>query len=243
MDCEAYRQAIGADPRGGFEGAAEHAAACAACRALTAELVAFDERIARALAIDTPAPALPDLGRERSGEAVPLAPRRRRFSAPAWLALAAGLAIVAFFAFRGPAPGDGYYQQLAGEVLAHMDHEQSSRVATAVPVSNAALGEVLRPKVSAFDTGGPIVSYAQSCVINGHLVPHLVVQGRTGPITVILLPDENVEDVIPLSGENVHGFILPAESGGVAVIAQREEQMPEVGEVGERVVDSVKWSL
>ncbi|HEX7060493.1 MAG TPA: DUF3379 family protein [Woeseiaceae bacterium] len=243
MDCEAYRQAIGADPRGGFEGAAEHTAGCAACRALTAELLALDERIARALAIDAPAPALPDLEMAAGGAVVELAPRRRRPSAPVWLALAAGLALVAVFALRGLTPGDAYHDQLAGEVLAHMDHEQSSRVVTTIPVSNTALDEVLHAKVSAFDTGGPIVSYAQSCVINGHIVPHLVVQGRTGPITVILLPDENVEDVIPLSGESVHGFILPAESGGVAIIGQREEQMPEVGEVGERVVDSVKWSL
>lgn len=252
MECEAYRQAITADPRGTFEGAAEHAGGCAACAAYTAELRALDERIGRALAIDAPAPALPELppvaaGPVSAGEPRarprPGVERGRRFARSWWLAAAAALAAVAVFTVGRITQEVPYYEALAGEVLAHMDYEEASRRVTTVPVSEGALADVLESRVRALDTGEAIVSYAMSCVINGHVVPHLVVQGRSGPITLILMPEENVDAVIPLVGENVHGVILPAETGSIAIIGQREEQMAEVGEVGERVVDSVRWSI
>lgn len=246
MECEEYRKAITADPGGSFEGAG-HAAGCEACRAYAAGIAAVDERIVRALGIDAPELAMPELppvpDRAPAGVA-DLAPRRRpRFTVPAWLAAAAGIAAVLVFAVKGLAPEDPYYETLAGEVLAHMDHEESSRRVTAIAVSDGALAGVLDSRVEAVDTGSGIVSYAMSCVINGHVVPHLVVQGRTGPVTVILMPDEDVDIAVPLEGENVHGVILPADTGSIAIIGQREEQMTEVGEIGERVVDSVKWSL
>jgi hypothetical protein len=252
MDCEACRQALAAEPQGGFPGGAEHLARCAACRAYAEELRAFDARIARALAVDVPPLALPALDDPADGSVdgetparvTPLAAHRRpRLRLPALLAAAAGFAAVAVLVLRALGPEAGGYERLASELLAHMDHEQSSRVVTSVAVADSALGEVLEDKVRAFDTGGSIVSYATSCEINGKLVPHLVVQGHSGPITVILLPEENVDEIVPLSGEHVHGFILPADSGSVAVIGEREEQMPEVDRLGERVVQSVKWSI
>lgn len=247
MDCEEYRSAIAADPGGSFEGAAGHAAGCEACRAYTAEQRALDERIGRALAIEVPElvlPELPPVAAAGPGQVADFArPRGRRFSTPAWLALAAGVAAMLVFVVRGPGPEDSYYASLAAEVLAHMDHEESSRRVTTVPVTDATLSGVLDAKVRELDTGEAIVSYAMSCVINGHVVPHLVVQGRTGPITLILMPAENVDTVVPLNGENVHGVILPADTGSIAIIGQREDQLAEIGEVGERVIDSVKWSI
>ncbi|HLT89352.1 MAG TPA: DUF3379 family protein [Woeseiaceae bacterium] len=241
MDCEAYRRAIDADPGGDFDGAAAHVAGCEACRAYTATLRDFDRRLARALAIDVPAFPLPEL---------PAAPpraergrRRTRWLVTAAAALAVSLAGLAVLTLRSGAPGDAAGERLAAEVLAHMDGEASSRVVTTMAVSRAALEQVLEPRVRAFDTGGAIVSYAMSCVINGKLVPHLVVQGRTGPITLILLPDESVDDAIPLVGRNVHGVIVPAETGAIAIIGEREDQLPEIGDVGQRVVQSVQWRL
>lgn len=249
MDCEAYRKAIAADPGGSFEGAG-HADDCDACRAYGAEMRQLDERVGQALAIEVPAlaiPELPPLDARASGDADVVEPGMRggrRFLAPAWLAAAAGIAAVAIvLALNGLVPGDSYHETLASEVLAHMDHEAASRRVTTIAVSDRTLANVLDPKVRSLDTGEAIVSYAMSCVINGKVVPHLVVQGHTGPITLILLPDEDIDTVIPLSGENVHGAILPADTGSVAIIGQRENQMSEVGEMGERVVDSVKWTI
>jgi hypothetical protein len=44
-----------------------------------------------------------------------------------------------------------------------------------------------------------------------------------------------------LSGENVHGVIVPVGNGSVAIIGEREEQLREIDEIGERIVESVSW--
>lgn len=209
---------------------------------------ALDARIARALEIDAPeleVPELPPLPAHGGLADRPEKTAPRFLSVPGWIGLAAGIAVAAFVAWSslgtdGTAP---FRPPIAGQVLAHMDHEESSRRVTTVAVSDARLDDVFASRVSAFDPGPRIVSYAMPCVINGNVTPHLVVQGRTGPITLILMPEESVAAAIPLDGEHVHGVILPVGSGSVAVIGQREDQQPEIEAVAERVTDSVRWTI
>ncbi len=241
MDCERYREAIAADPSEGFEGGTAHAEGCPGCREFRADVRALDERIARALAIETPQLTVPDLPSLTAARVKALA-RRRLFSAPGWIGIAAGIAVAAFVAWSSLVTDDSDHA-IAGQVLAHMDHEESSRRATTVAVSSAALDEVLAHRVSAFDAGPGIISYASACVINGNITPHLVVQGRTGPITLILMPEESLDAPIPLEGEHVHGVLLPAGRGSIAVIGQREEQQFEIEGIGERLIDSVQWTI
>lgn len=245
MDCESYREAITADPAEHFEGGRAHAASCAGCREFRAEVRALDDRIARALAIETPELELPELpppGAHNAQANVTAMARRRFFSAPGWIGIAAAIGLAAIVAWNSLGT-DESYPPIAGQVLAHLDHEESSRRVTTVAVSEAALDQVLAQRVSAFDAGPGIVSYVSACVINGNVTPHLVVQGRTGPITLILMPEERIDTAIPLEGEHVHGVILPVGSGSVAVIGQREEQQPELEAVGERVIETVQWTI
>jgi hypothetical protein len=82
-----------------------------------------------------------------------------------------------------------------------------------------------------------------SCVINGRTVPHLVIQGRSGPVTLILLADETIDASMPLSGDNVHGVLLPVGSGSIAVIGQREDQLDEIDQIGRKLAESVEWNI
>jgi Protein of unknown function (DUF3379) len=249
MNCEEYRDAIAADPSETFEGGRVHAAACEKCREYRRDMLSLDERIARALTIDVPPLQMPELPPydASDGDVVDIAgtgPRRPllRMSLPLWAGIAAGLALVAVLVTGIPGGGnDG--EALARQVMAHMDHEQESRQVTSVPVSTQTLGDVVDPKVSAMDPDIGLISYAMSCVINGNTVPHLVIQGRAGPVTLILLPDETIEASIPLSGENVHGVILPVGNGSVAIIGQREDQQDEIEEIGRKLAGSVKWNI
>lgn len=233
MKCDEYREAINADPSESFAGGGAHAAECPSCSAYKAEVRALDARIAAALAIPVPAyeATVPAYEAPVSHSAL-----------PTWIALAAAVAIVGVFALRELAP-DANHVPLAEQVLAHMDHEQASRRVTSVAVTEQRLEHVLYPQVSTMDLDSGVVSYAESCVINGNTVPHLVVQGRTGPITLILLPDEPIDAAIPLSGDNVHGVILPVGNGSVAITGQRHDQLNEIGDIGQQVVDSVTWTI
>ena len=59
MNCEEYREAIAADPS--FDGGAGHLNECAACQEFRKEMIALDQTISRALALDVPPLSVPDL--------------------------------------------------------------------------------------------------------------------------------------------------------------------------------------
>ncbi len=84
-----------------------------------------------------------------------------------------------------------------------------------------------------------LITYAVSCIINGNDVPHLVVQGEHGPITILLMPHEKVAEASSIDGVSVHGIILPVGDGSIAIIGSREEQLDKVKQ---NVLDSVLWS-
>jgi hypothetical protein len=243
MNCEEYREAIAADPSESFAGGAEHAAACEACTAYRAEMHALDDTIARALAIEAPDLKIPDLPAigEDDGKVVNLPFRRTpKITTPAWIGIAASFALAAIIGvqFVGTGPADD--RLLAEEVLAHLDHEPWALKVTDVAVSDEQFARVVNPAVGSMDRNVGLVSYAQSCIINGKTIPHLVIQGEKGPVTILLLPDEMVHGAVSLSGESVDGVILPHGDGSVAIIGEREER---IDELKRRVVDSVEWSI
>jgi hypothetical protein len=129
---------------------------------------------------------------------------------------------------------------LAEIVLAHLDHEPWALKVTDVAVSDERFARVVNPSVRTMDRDIGLVSYAQSCIINGRTIPHLVIQGEKGPITLLLMPDEMVHGAVSLSGESVNGVILPHGDGSIAIIGERDER---IEELERRVVDSVEWSI
>jgi hypothetical protein len=237
MNCEDYKKALSINPAESSDATAVHASECRSCARYRDELRALDERIARALAIPVPdlvMPELADLGAIDNMRELP----RRRMTVPVWFGMAAGLVLVAYFGLtltstNAPQP------TLAEQVIAHMDHEQSSRVVTNVAVPERTLQNVVSKDVAVMDPGIGLITYAHSCVINGHTIPHLVIQGEKGPVTLLLLPDEPIDGPIELHGENINGIILPVGNGSIAIMGARDER---IDEVGTRVVDAVKWS-
>jgi hypothetical protein len=69
-----------------------------------------------------------------------------------------------------------------------------------------------------------------SCWFRGHYVPHLVVQTDRGPVTVLLLTQEQgVKRREVFDEGGFHGVVVPAARGAVAVLG-RDAQAEEVAE-------------
>jgi len=232
MNCEEYRKAVGADPS--FEDAAGHAAACPACRTYRDELLALDGEIRRALAIRVPEPKMPELpASQASVSPLPV----RRMASGTWFALAATVvvAVAAGFLLTGKDTG----ASLADQVLAHLDHHPAQLEVTGVAVSDDLLDSVIPAGVSSLRQEAGPVMYASSCVINGHAVPHLVIQGRKGLVTIVLMPDDPVDRAVTLSGEHVNGVIVPVGDGSIAIVGERDEPLEAIER---EVIDSVTWT-
>jgi hypothetical protein len=241
MNCEQYREAIAADPSESFDGGAAHSAECTSCNSLKAEMRALDARIAAALAIDVPELTIPELPRLTDEEkVVDLATRRRgRFTTPAWIGLAASVVMATVIGVRFIDTGT-IDSTLAEQVVAHLDHEPYSLKVTDEAVSDERLYSVVRPAIATIDRDFGLITYAKSCTINGREVPHLVIQGEKGPVTILLMPHEMVDMRIPLDGLSVEGVILPVGDGSIAIIGERGES---INNVGKRVTDTLKWSI
>ena len=235
MNCEEYRQTITADPS--YEGGQAHLSACSDCLAYRDEMRSLDRRIGRALGISVPELRMPDLPEIDTTDVVSL-PTGRRFSAPIWLAAAATIVLAAFIGFR-MVGSNVSYPSLADEIVAHLDHEPYALRVTDEAVSDRRLAKIVPADVASVNHDAGLITYAQTCVINGKKIPHLVIQGELGPVTILLLPDEAIENAVQLEGESINGVLLPVGSGSVAIIGGRDEQLENIQK---NVVHSVTWS-
>ena len=233
MNCEEYRKEVATDPS--FDGGASHLRHCAACQAYRDEMQDLEQEISRALAIEVPELRMPELPDVDTANVVPL---RRRFSTPAWLAVAATVVVAALLGIRMLGTGV-QYDSLADEIIAHLDHEPWALVVTDVPVPDERLTAVVPANVATMDHSAGLITYAQTCVINGREVPHLVIQGQRGPVTVILLPEERISTAQELTGDNINGVLLPVGSGSIAIIGERDEPLQSIQE---EIVRSAAWT-
>ena len=178
-------------------------------------------------------PELPDIETDNV-----VALPRRRWSSTTLLAMAATVVLAAFIGMRMFGPGPEY-ASLAEELLAHLDHEPYALVVTDVPVSDARLDSVVSADVARLDHGAGLITYAQTCIINGKEVPHLVIQGERGPVTLMLMPEEKVSAPESFMGDNIKGVILPVGDGSIALFGAPDEAFDRIEK---RVLDSVTWS-
>lgn len=234
-NCKDYREALTAEP--GFDDESGHLDTCAACQEYSGEMLALNDDIAAAMALTVPELVMPDLPNLESDNVVTLSDRRV-ISKPAWLAVAATVLIAAVIGIRMTGTGIEY-GTLEEQLLAHVDNEPASLLPTSTPVSDGQLAQAVPANIATMNHDAGLITYAMSCNINGNDVPHLVIQGEHGPITILLMPYEKVAEASSIDGVNVQGIILPVGDGSIAIIGSREEQLDVVKQ---KVLDSVMWS-
>lgn len=223
MTCDKAIEAIAADPSSAD--VVNHVADCVACKAFLQEMLALDAQLAKVLAIPVPPLQMPDLETPDTENIVVLP--RRRMSAPAWFAVAASIAIVAVIGFRLQA--DRLLQpSIADEIVAHLEHEPYAFKNTDTAVSDDRLARVVPASVATLDHSAGLITYAQSCIINGETVPHLVIQGQHGPVTILLMPNVKVNNVQNIRGKSINGVILPVGSGSIAIVGDDNEDLERI---------------
>ena len=197
----------------------------------------FEQRIARALELPVPELRMPELPEIDSDKVVAIKPRSRGV-APVWLAMAASVALVAIVGVR-LFGGAVEYDSLSEEILAHLDHEPYALRVTDKAVSDDRLTRIVPSNLATLDHSAGLITYAQNCEIRGKTSPHLVIQGKSGPVTVILMPQVGVQSAETIEGESIHGVILPVGDGSIAIIGEKDEDLEPIKD---SIIDSVAWS-
>tara|TARA_R110002096_G_scaffold57426_2_gene145596 strand:- start:7235 stop:7966 length:732 start_codon:yes stop_codon:yes gene_type:complete len=236
MNCTEVQDALTANPA--FDDESGHLQDCADCQAYQNNLQALDRRIRAAMEVDVPKFEMPELPNLDSSNVATL-PVRRKMTAPVRLAVAATIALAVFAGLRVGGP-ENTEHSLAEQVLAHLDHDPAALLPSDTPVDDDDLRRVVPRNIASMNHDAGLITFAETCPINGNSIPHLVIQGERGPITIMLLPDEKISAAISLDGENVHGSILPVGEGSVAIIGTRDEQLDNVKR---SVMNSVAWDI
>lgn len=233
-DCETLRERLAADPATGDTAFERHAAGCAPCRAFRDRLFKTEELIGRALGIDAGAVT-------RRSDTTDVAGGAGARWVTQTASLAAGILVaLILWDFSGirPEPGPA---ELAQAIVDHWEHEPESLIRTDAEVSDAILAEVLYGTAELDLARMRTVSYAMICRVGGRFVPHLVVQGETGPYMVLLLPGRTLESAVPLSSaQGLAGHILPSGNGSIAVLGALAEDLDEMESL---VASAVAWSI
>ena len=177
MNCETFRERLGADPAIADADCERHAESCAACAAYRDRLLAGEALIQQALRFDPGAVrrTSPAYGRGQTS----------------WVTFVSGLAagvVVALSAWALLAGRVGFTPEaLAVEVANHWYHEPEVWVTTDARVADAVLTEVLNGEVVLDAATRSAISHAESCWVGGEWIPHLVIQSEQGPVMVLLI--------------------------------------------------------
>lgn len=222
MTHEEARLLIGATPGEVASPLAEHLAQCPECVLFQQQMLRMNQDLTTLFA--APLPPRADI----RVLALPVKPRvqpKRTSGFPRFLALAASFLLsvglgALFWALR-PQPS------LAAGVLGHVALESGSWV-EAAPVTAAASDQVLAGAGVALDPTDTTITYARTCLFNGHWVPHLVVRTAAGPVTVMVLRQEHIAAQQSFHQNGYSGVLVPEAGGTLAVIALGDANMDDV---------------
>ncbi len=225
MNCIDFRREIGSDPGSTSNDIQAHARECESCARYAEQMQSMDGVLAAAMRVDVP-DSLTDIdaliARAEGDEA------RSNRTQRVWYALAAsvlvGVGLVSGLMLGQSRSGGG----LPAELIAHVLHEPQALSEDLPRLELFRVSNVLkRGRVSLKGDIGD-VHYAGLCSFRGKPVPHLVVRGASGPVTVMLLPDEQVDKRTPFEEEGYKGILVPTGRGSIAIIGEPDELLEPV---------------
>lgn len=149
---------------------------------------------------------------------------------PLWglSAVAASLLVVSFSLtlWLGPV---GVEEIGGNDVVAHiLDHvEEDPELMTAfkVPDSQQDLQKLFLAVGASLNEPIDQMSYAGECVLKGQKGLHVVIQDRQGPVTIIVLPGQQLDSMVAFEASGYQGELVPVKGGVVAIVGNNLDHL------------------
>jgi len=228
MNCLEYRRIALQDIKALPEQAQLHQDECASCQSFTQEVLAFNAALKQAVNVDVPE-GLAD--RILLQQSFGLARINRKQSRLKLMALAASVVLGLTLSLRLLSPGSAALEQvMLAHVYEEIVHLNENRKVPGERVSEL-LASLDTQAISAIHN----VRYVGSCPIGKTEGAHLVLQGQSGPVTVLYLPEESVTTSKVFSDKRFQGVLKPGARGSIAVIGGNETSMEELQAIARRM--------
>lgn len=215
MNCFEFRRVCIAEPRSASAEYRRHRADCAACAAFAERQEGFERALTKAVEIEVPAGLEARLILRQTTQRSAFArPRVLAYAASLLVALGAALALV--WEPRSPDIDQLVMEHILDEPehLMSQDEVPPARAAKVL----ASIGVTLRG-----DLG--VIRFADRCP--GRPGAHLVLAGRSGPVTVMIMPTEPVPARQTLAHGGFAGVVVPAGTGSLAIVGFPGEPLDE----------------
>jgi hypothetical protein len=132
----------------------------------------------------------------------------------------------------------GARNSLEDDLLSHIEAEADATAGSTGQVDADTVAGLLERNGIRLGAEAGVVRYARNCQFRGRTVPHLVLQTEVGPVTLLVLRDEQVEAPASFTGRGFSGRIVPAGPGSIAVVGAAGADFDQVAT---RTVSAVEW--
>ncbi len=228
MNCLEYRRLALQDSNALPEQAKAHHDECSTCQSFARQLNGFNATLQQAMNVDVPE-GLAD--RILFKQSFGLDRSRRRRTRTQLIVLAASFVFGLMLSLRLLVPGA---TALEHAVLAHV-HDELDHLHENHSVSVERVNELL----ASLDTraSGKLdnIRYAGTCAIGKTVGAHLVLQGRSGPVTVLYLPREQVSETQRINDKTFQGLLSPGMRGSIAVIGDSDTTLEELQDIEQKM--------
>ncbi len=235
IDCEQFEKYYSIDPNGLDTEMLVHKENCKKCLQTVEQIRKLDRQIRAALEVEVPADLvqmltkLPGRG-SRHGKVI-------RQSIFGGFALAASFFLgVSLTTYRSnqSAPQPLELQQL---VYNHIIGKPQALNAL-FPVKEALIKTTLKDFGVALKNPLGDVLHITLCPIADTHGLHIVIQGKTGPVTLLFLPTKTIHSREGFHKGRFAGYIEPAPTGVIAVVGEKDELLDGIEEM---VENSIEW--
>ncbi len=110
-------------------------------------------------------------------------------------------------------------------VIHHMEDEPDFMALTKLPKSEKVLQKLFLAVGASLEHPVEHMSYVGECVINGQKGLHIVLQEADGPVTIIVMPGQQLAAMEAFEASGYQGELLPVKGGIVAIMGKGRKQV------------------
>ncbi len=110
-------------------------------------------------------------------------------------------------------------------VVHHMEDEPEFMTLSKSPKSEQALQKLFLTVGASLEHPVEHMSYVGECVINGQKGLHIVLQEAEGPVTIIVMPGQQLAAMEAFEASGYQGELLPVKGGIVAIMGKGRKQV------------------
>ncbi len=218
MDCLEVCRQLSGDSYSNNDAIKSHLVSCVACAAYAAQQIQLTESLQQVVTVSVPEGLASRILLQQSiHEKKQIKSRRNRVYA---IAASVLLSVGIFSSLLFLNTPKSLEQTVLNHIITEQHHLHDDN-----NVALAKLNTLLFDFNLRLDSSLGKINYAGSCTIGKTKGVHIVVQADTGPVTILLMPDETLKFRKAVNAADFSGVVVPMNNGSFAIVGGKQESL------------------